>query len=701
MATTNQAPREPVDERVARLVFGAVAALLILLAVRLPVWEARLDVLQYPGRQLALTAYANHLTGDVSEIKILNHYVGLRIFDMADLRETILWLPGIVVALACVAATVIFPRRRPGGPAPRHSRIGTLARIGLWVFPLGVLADIQIRLYELGHSMNPGAAFRQPPFTPPVIGKAQVSSNVHTTSWPGRAVVFLVVAAFLATFAMSLYRFAKQMLGVGAAATVLAVLLLVGAPGAPGAAAVAQVSVPVNLQALIDAAAPGARIDLPAGTYAGPVVIRQPLTLIGRSGVVIDGAGSGSVVTIAAPDVELAGLLLRHSGRDMVGAPSGVLITKAGSRAYVHDVSIRASYLGVTVQRAEDVRLVRVDIVGTGIISGELHAVGDSGRGAGDGSGDQAVLRGDGIWLYDAPRPSVIDCRIDTVRDGVYIAYGSDTLVQGTTITNSRYAVHAMYAQHATVRDSALRANLSGVVLMYGGPFLLQRDTITQSGSPSTGFGMLVKDVGDVTVEASVIADNRVGLHIDDAGRTGGAPAMIRDNTIAMNQVGVLLVPSADATFTGNGFIENSTQVTLAGTGGTQAVWSFQGVGNYWSDYAGFDVGGDGTGDLPYTRSGRTSQLIAEDPVLLALASGPAFRLLTSVEDKWTSGPPLVRDDRPMMRASSPPVSSDRSGPVIPLWVPGLLLTLGCGRLLVRGRRRGPRPIPRLEVRHA
>ena len=205
-------------ERIARLALAAVAAVLIVLAARLPVWEARLDVLQYPGRQLVLTAYGDRLVGDVDEVKILNHYVGLRVFDMAELRETVLWLPAIGVGIACVVVAWVIPRRRPGEPKPARSWLGTLARLGLWAIPVGIVADIQSRLYELGHSMDPGAAFRQPPFTPPVIGKAAVASNVTTTAWPGRAVLYLFVAAFLMTFGMSLYRFGRQLLGMEAAA---------------------------------------------------------------------------------------------------------------------------------------------------------------------------------------------------------------------------------------------------------------------------------------------------------------------------------------------------------------------------------------------------------------------------------------------------------------------------------------------------
>ena len=95
-----------------------------------------------------------------------------------------------------------------------------------------------------------------------------------------------------------------------------------------------------------------------------------------------------------------------------------------------------------------------------------------------------------------------------------------------------------MYTEDLTVRANLFEGNLSGLVLMYGGPVHVVGNTIIESGSPSTGFGVLVKDVGGVTVEGNVVADNRVGLHIDDAGRTGGDPTLVLGNTIAMNHIG-------------------------------------------------------------------------------------------------------------------------------------------------------------------
>lgn len=464
------------------------------------------------------------------------------------------------------------------------------------------------------------------------------------------------------------------------------------------------VSMPAeHLQVMIDAAPAGSTLEVPKAVYVGNVEIDRPLTLIGQGRPILDGAGLGSVLRITGDDVTVRNFTIRGSGSGPVGTPSGIMIAD-GDRVLIQDVHVQASYMGITVRKGEGVTIDRVRIRGyaNGIVSGELHAVGGAGSstGMGDmpgmsGAADESgtgLLRGDGIWLWNTVDAVVRSSDIAEVRDGVYLSYGVRPLLQGNTIVDARYAVHDMYATDLRIAGNTLRGNLSGCVLMYGGPITLDANTIVESGSPSTGFGVLVKDTGDVTLTDNVIADNRVGLHIDDAGRTGGAPTMLVDNTIAMNQIGVMLYPSSDSTFTGNSFIENSTQVTLGGTGTTQVRWTEGGVGNFWSDYGGFDAQGDGRGDIPYVESGRMSQLLAEEPILLALASGPAFRLLSAVEDKWSTGDPIVRDGAPLTRSHAPSIRGADRGRSIPLWIPGLFALLVCGRSLVRGRR------PRREV---
>jgi nitrous oxidase accessory protein len=447
-----------------------------------------------------------------------------------------------------------------------------------------------------------------------------------------------------------------------------------------------------HLQRMIDHAPSGAVVAVPAGTYVGAIVIDRPLSLAANGDAVIDGNLEGAVITITAPDVAIEGVTVRRSGTGPIGSPSGILLEGA-DRARIHDVEIVESYIGITVRLSSSVVIDGVTIRGRGEITDELHAVDDepaADEHAAHGQGPAPAptpIRGDGIWLWNADRAVVRDTTIEDVRDGVYVSYGVGALVERTRITGSRYAIHDMYAEDLSIIDATFERNLSGAVLMYGGPVTVRGTTIVESGSASTGFGVLVKDVGDVTITGNVLADNRVGLQIDDAGRTGGSPTTVTGNTVALNQIGLLLMPSADAVVGRNGFVENSTQVTIGGDGTTQVTWHVDGAGNHWSDYAGYDADGDGRGDVPYVHSGRTSELLASQPLLLALASGPGFRVFTRISDEWSPSTPLVHDDAPLIDAVGPAMRDVAAGPSVPLGAAGLLLVVLCGLALVRARR--------------
>jgi hypothetical protein len=60
---------------------------------------------------------------------------------------------------------------------------------------------------------------------------------------------------------------------------------------------------------MIDAAAPGDTVIVPAGTWTAPIHIDKPLTLEGQAWPVIQGDGSGDVIRITSPDVTVRGLL--------------------------------------------------------------------------------------------------------------------------------------------------------------------------------------------------------------------------------------------------------------------------------------------------------------------------------------------------------------------------------------------------------
>lgn len=476
-------------------------------------------------------------------------------------------------------------------------------------------------------------------------------------------------------------------------ATVLLIALLaVGGPlvrlaGADEAQAVRPAS---EIQARIDAASPGATIVVEAGSYHGDLVVDRAVTLQGEGRPLIHGTGTASVILVTGDGAVVSGLRVQNSAVGPVGGPAGIRVE--ADHVLLQDNVIEDTYMGIGVFGGEVVKILDNVIRGRldGVVEGEAHAADPDGTAAqgeddhadhGAGSSTSGVIfRGDGISLWDAPDALVRGNVVEHSRDGIYLSFGTKALIDGNRVSDSRFAVHSMYAVDLMVVENGFEGNASGVVLMYGGPAVLLRNRILDSGSESTGFGLLLKDVAGADVVENVFVGNRVGLQIDGPAGDTSHPVAIRRNTVAMNRFGVSLYPTAQATFTGNSFVENTVQVVAQGQGvAGKNTWHDDGIGNYWSDYRGYDVTGEGLGDVPHHEGGAVERLMVEAPILQALASGPAFGLLRAVEDRWVSHEAVVVDHLPIMEPVSPALGSTAAGGAGGV----MMATLGLGAVVM------------------
>ncbi|HEX9888326.1 MAG TPA: NosD domain-containing protein, partial [Nitriliruptorales bacterium] len=509
-----------------------------------------------------------------------------------------------------------------------------LRRVGLvWVCltPLGVLADIQFRLYQYGHDLNPLAALRIDEFTPLVIGPTKVW-NFTTWARPGNGLLLIAAAALLLTvapWAARRWRASRASRGVVTAA--LAVLVLVLAPTVAladggreyggghehGGGGEPPVKVPEPDQPVLPAtdmpeitadadlagaelaerlagALPGQTIVLEPRSYRGSFVIDVPVTLDGGGGAMLVTTGSGSTLTIRAPGTTVRGLHVHGSGPGPTETPCGIRIE--ADDVTIESTLVHDAYIGIGVASATGTHLVANHVVGRedATIASDAHAVADDPAGhtrhagtAGHGSLTTARnQRGDAISLWDARGALIRDNVLESARDGILLSFGSGALIDRNTIRDGRYAVHSMYAKDLTIVSNTVQDNMSGLVLMYGGPALVLRNHVSDSLSLSTGFGLLLKDVVDAQVSGNLLAGNRVAIHVDGPTGTSGPGTRFTANTITSNQVGVALYPSARSVFRGNSFHENLVQVLAKGRGvADRNLWSDRGLGNYWSTY--------------------------------------------------------------------------------------------------------------------
>jgi len=646
---------------------AVVGSVLLVIAGFMPVFVTRLIAPQYP-KGLELSFYGDRVEGPVREVNGLNHYIGMQEIDLSVVPEMVLW-PLVVIGSAVLLVVAVLWR----------GWLSRLAIIGLWLVPVIVLIDIQRWLIEFGTVLDPRAALRLEGFVPLAIGSTQVW-NFTVTSFPGLALITIWAVALLATLA----HFAKppepRPRRISAVVSLLLALVGTGVLVATTAAAADLVdaneatgppAATVDLQALIDEAPPGTRLEVPAGSYRVHLVVDKPIELVADGEVILDGGGIGSVVTITGDDVSLRGFTVGNTG-GQVEVGSAIKIIEADN-VIIEDNHLQDFFHGIASLGASNVRITDNSLSGTGIgkaDEGHLTAGLEAGNTAvivdsdprslaADASGPGPEGQGDGVYLWNTTAVTVAGNTIDRVRDGIYLSFVEDGLIDDNAVVSSRYAIHSMFGGPITVFGNSAHRNLAGLVFMYTDGVLAGRNLIEDQRSAATGVGIMLKDVQDVRIAENVIARNRVGLKADGTHRAGDNEAAILRNRFDSNDTAVALFPSADLGFAANTFENNLTDVHADDRGvARRNDWTYQGTGNRWSGYAGYDLDGDGVGDVPHTASGSLQVLLSDVPALELFRGSPALRALDSAQELWEAdrnvvmqdSAPLVEDHAPLAR---------------------------------------------------
>lgn len=199
-------PRAPADvdedERIRywlpSLLLG-LAAVILLVSMFFPYWKMTLMAPQYPGG-LEVEVYVNRLTGDVSEIDGLNHYIGMRPLDEAAQLERSISIAAItILALLLLAAIFI------------HTRWAALLALPAVLMPYLFLADMYFWMRNFGTNLDPTAPLSSAiePFVPPIWGEGLVGQFRTIASFqPGIYMAFL--AGFLIIGGLYYHRLAYK-----------------------------------------------------------------------------------------------------------------------------------------------------------------------------------------------------------------------------------------------------------------------------------------------------------------------------------------------------------------------------------------------------------------------------------------------------------------------------------------------------------
>ncbi|MBL8991385.1 MAG: nitrous oxide reductase family maturation protein NosD [Phycisphaerae bacterium] len=420
----------------------------------------------------------------------------------------------------------------------------------------------------------------------------------------------------------------------------------------------------------IAAAPAGATVIVDPGVYRERLVIDKPLTLIGRPGAVIDGGGSGDIIEITAPDVTVRGLTVRNTGIDLDKENAAVRVL--APRATLESLVLEDVLFGIDLREAPD-STVRGNTIG--------------------GKRLDIARRGDGLRLWRSDRSLVEGNTVHDGRDAI-IWYSTGVTVRNNLGRDCRYGLHLMFSDSVTIESNRFENNSVGVYLMYSTGVEVRGNRLTGNRGPS-GYGLGLKETDRFTVRDNLIAANRAGIYVDGSPFTASIPGVFTRNTVACNDVGVVFLPSARGNeLFENNFIDNIDQVAVAGRGDLSANRFFKGErGNFWSDYTGYDLNGDGVGDFVHESQTLFENLMDRHPSLRLMLFSPAQQAIEFVgravpavrpEAKFTDEVPLMRPVEIGLTAADAPAGA-------PAQAAGaaLLLTVGGGLVgLARAGRR-------------
>jgi len=394
-------------------------------------------------------------------------------------------------------------------------------------------------------------------------------------------------------------------------------------PSPPRPAGCVEVAAGTALQPVLDDPAVTA-ICLAPGPHAGPLRLARAVTLWGPPAAVVR-APSGTIVELAAPGATLLGLTLDGTGGSFDRLDGAVRLRADDTR--VEGITVINAVFGILVEKAS-----RVRVIGNHVEGSREPATG---------------LRGDTVRLWETRDSLVADNWIEDGRDLV-VWYSRGNTFRDNRIERARYGMHFMYSHDNRIEGNAMVRGVVGVFVMYSHGIHL-RDNLIADAAGAAGMAIGLKDAGDVFIEDNRLIHDRIGIYLDASPSQIGEEIVIARNALRLNDTALVFHASAhDVRAEANDFADNTAQVRVDGGGdATGVAWR----GNYFDDYAGYDLDGDGVGDVAYELRSLSNQLTAAHPDLALFRGTPALALVDAAAhlDPLYQPKPVLVDPAPRM----------------------------------------------------
>jgi nitrous oxidase accessory protein len=357
-----------------------------------------------------------------------------------------------------------------------------------------------------------------------------------------------------------------------------------------------------------------------SGTYQeGNLLIEKELTLLGEGFPILDGQGKHEILTVRSHFFHLEGFQLQNVGTSYTEDRAGVRM-KECQNFTIKNNRLLDAFFAIYLQRSKN-----------GSVQGNFI----KGRAVDEASSGNAIH----LWYCEG---IVIEGNeVSGHRDGIYFEFVNHSRIIGNLSQgNLRYGLHFMFSNDDFYWKNTFRNNGAGVAVMYS-KRIDMLENVFEKNWGAAAYGLLLKDIHDSEIEHNEFRDNTVGIFAETSNRTATRHNLFAHNGWAMKISG----GCQQNTVSGNSFISNSFDLAVQSAGNDNKF-----DGNFWSDYAGYDLDKDGVGDVPYRPMKLFSYVVAQTPEAMVLLRSLFVDILNfseKVSPIFT--PENVVDNRPSM----------------------------------------------------
>jgi nitrous oxidase accessory protein len=354
------------------------------------------------------------------------------------------------------------------------------------------------------------------------------------------------------------------------------------------------------------------------------IEINKPLTLRGEAGAIIDGEEKYQVITILkTSDVTIEGFEIRNGGASFIQDLAGLKSIECQNCKIINNYFFNTTY-AIYLEKSENC-LVKNNKI-------ESDAV-------------EEVNSGNGIHVWTGSGNVIEGNSVSGHRDGIYLEFAKNNLIKNNKIKkNIRYGLHFMQSNDTLYQKNIFSENGAGVAVMYSTKIRMVENEFSNNSGPSS-YGLLLKDITDSLILRNEFINNTVGIYMEGTNRSEFKSNQIRENGWGLKIMG----NCENDEFRKNNFIGNTFEVV---TNASHSWNTFE--NNYWSQYDGFDLNGDGFGDKPHRPISLSSIILEKVDSAYILLNSFFFRLLDEVERAL---PEMITDElmdkAPMMKETS------------------------------------------------